>query len=158
LRDTPEDLAILVRKGERRLVLLAGGREVFACRVALGGEPVGPKRREGDRRTPEGSYTVCTRNARSRYRLFLGLSYPGPADAERGLREGAIAPAEHEAILAAAREGRAPPWKTALGGEIGIHGSGSSADWTLGCIALDDADVETLWGLCPLGTPVTIEP
>jgi hypothetical protein len=69
-----------------------------------------------------------------------------------------ITRAEHEAILAAHRERRCPPWKTALGGEVGIHGGGVGRDWTLGCIALENRDVDELWQALPLGTPVLIEP
>jgi murein L,D-transpeptidase YafK len=151
-------VAILIRKAERRLVLYGDDREIFSCRVGLGGAPEGTKTRQGDNRTPEGYYRVCTRNPRSLFHLFLGLSYPNEADARRGLAAGLISKTQHRRILEAIRARRQPPWNTALGGAIGIHGSGSSADWTLGCIALDDPDIELLWALCPMGTPVTIEP
>jgi hypothetical protein len=154
----PRPLSIRVGKSARRLWLSGGGRELFTCRVGLGGAPVGPKLRRGDNRTPEGEYFVCTRNAHSQFHLFLGLRYPNEADAGRGRDSRYITPDAHRRIVAAVRSGRQPPWDTSLGGTVGIHGSGSGWDWTLGCIALDDGDIETLWALCPIGTPVRIEP
>ena len=157
-RHGPGAPSIVVLKRERRLALRLQGRDVWSTRVGLGGSPEGHKRVEGDGRTPEGEYVVCTRNARSRFHLFLGLSYPGAQDAEAGARDGRIDVRERERIEKAVSSGHAPPWDTPLGGEVGIHGHGASRDWTLGCIALEDEDVELLWGLCPLGTPVRILP
>ena len=149
---------ISITKAERRLVLYDGQVEVYSAPVGLGPNPIGHKQRQGDGRTPEGIYRVCTRNDRSRFHLFLGISYPGQPDADRGLRVGLISQTQYDAILAAWASRRRPPWDTRLGGEIGIHGSGASWDWTLGCIALNDPDIEVLWSLCPLGTTVRIEP
>ena len=154
----PGKTAILVTKSARRLALFVDGREVYVARVALGQDPGGHKQREGDRRTPEGDYYICTRNDQSRFHLFLGLSYPGLEDAEAGFRDGRITREERDEIAAAIRGRRQPPWKTPLGGEVGIHGKGAGRDWTLGCVALDDAGIEVLWKHCPLGTPVRIEP
>jgi hypothetical protein len=154
----PARVRLHVRKASRRLTLFGDNREMLTCRIALGNEPVGAKQRQGDGRTPEGDYRVCTRNASSSFHLFLGLDYPNRADARRGLAQGLITPGEHRRILAALNAGRTPPWNTPLGGAIGIHGSGAIGDWTLGCVALDDPDIETLWALCPIGTPVRIDP
>ncbi|MCU0241612.1 MAG: L,D-transpeptidase family protein [Vicinamibacteria bacterium] len=154
----PRSVSILVRKAERQLVLSGDGRVMLKRKVGLGQVPVGHKQRQGDNRTPEGDYIVCLRNANSQFHLFLGLSYPSAADAERGLAAGLITKAQHRRIVRASAAGRQPPWETALGGAVGIHGSGSNWDWTLGCIALDDPDIEVLWALCPVGTPVHIEP
>jgi hypothetical protein len=154
----PRRMRIVVRKAARRLQLFGDGRELLSVRVGLGNRPAGAKARGGDGRTPEGDYFVCTRNAHSRFHLFLGLSYPNKADAERGLRAGLISAVEQRAIVRAIDAGRQPPWGTRLGGTVGIHGSGSNWDWTLGCVALDDEDIETLWGFVPIGTPVRIEP
>ncbi|HYE99590.1 MAG TPA: L,D-transpeptidase [Planctomycetota bacterium] len=150
--------SIEVRKRERRLSVRLDGRVVWSTRVGLGTAPEGRKRAEGDRRTPEGDYFVCTRNAQSRFHLFLGLSYPNTQDAEAGVREGRIGPHDRVRIDHALSSGTAPPWDTPLGGEVGLHGHGASRDWTHGCVALEDEDVELLWGLCPLGTPVRILP
>jgi murein L,D-transpeptidase YafK len=158
LREPPRRVAITIKKAERRLVVTGDGQEIFFCRVGLGGRPVGPKERQGDNRTPEGSYRVCTRNPHSQFHLFLGLDYPNERDAERGLAARLISRAQARRIVSLVRAGRQPPWNTRLGGAVGIHGSGSSVDWTLGCIALDDPDIELLWALCPIGTRVTIDP
>ncbi|MBN2369221.1 MAG: L,D-transpeptidase family protein [Vicinamibacteria bacterium] len=154
----PARARILIRKASRRLTLYGDDREMLVCRIGLGGEPRGAKRRQGDGRTPEGDYRVCTRNAQSQFHLFLGLDYPNRRDAERGLANGMITRAIYRRIVDAHTNGRTPPWNTSLGGAVGIHGSGASWDWTLGCVALDDPDIETLWAFCPAGTSVRIEP
>jgi len=149
---------VVVHKAARTLELFDGDRLVKTYPVALGTNPTDPKRKEGDGCTPEGAYFVCTKNERSRYHLFLGLSYPNAEDAERGLQVGLISRAQHEAIVGALREGKRPPWNTRLGGEIGLHGNGSGSDWTLGCVALSDPDIEELFLLLELGDEVVIEP
>ena len=158
LTAAPEALSILVLKAERRLEVHRGAQVVRTYRIGLGHTPTGTKRRQGDGRTPEGTFYVCVKNPRSRFHLSLGLSYPTPADAARGLREGLVTQAQHDAILAAHRKHVSPPWNTALGGEIFIHGNGSGSDWTLGCIALEDADMDALYALVANGTPVEIRP
>jgi murein L,D-transpeptidase YafK len=147
-----------VFKGDRRLELWAAGKRVKAYQVGLGLNPGGDKVEEGDFRTPEGRFYVCTRNAQSKFHRFLGLSYPNGEAAARGLRDGLITKAQHKAILDALRQGVRPPWDTKLGGQVGVHGHGASSDWTWGCVALEDADIEELWEACPKGTPVDIAP
>lgn len=138
---------------ERRTLILGAGRTVVArYPVGLGSAPVGHKARAGDHRTPEGRYFVCTRNAGSRYHLFLGISYPNVIDA----RAHRLDPALVRRIERAERERGAPPWDTTLGGTVGIHGGGAGVDWTWGCVALDDAAIEELWVACPIGTPIEI--
>lgn len=149
---------IVVIKHERRLDVYDGDRLAACYRIGLGGRPEGHKQREGDNRTPEGQYYVCAKNPHSRFHLSLGLSYPNADDAAAALAGGAIDRATHEAIIEAVRDGRTPPWNTVLGGEVFIHGRGSMTDWTAGCIALDDADIEQLYGAIPVGTPVEIRP
>jgi murein L,D-transpeptidase YafK len=148
---------IVVSKSARRLDLYSDGRVVRAYRVALGKNAVDDKERAGDRRTPEGEFYVCVKNAASKFYLSLGLSYPNREDAERGLRDQLITRAEHNRIVAALDKHLRPPWDTALGGEIFIHGGGTASDWTWGCVALDDADVRELFDAVPLGTKVIIE-
>jgi lipoprotein-anchoring transpeptidase ErfK/SrfK len=63
----------------------------------------------------------------------------------------------NDAIREAQRRGQRPPWDTPLGGTVGIHGNGAGSDWTWGCVALEDGDIEELWEVCPLGTPVVIQ-
>ena len=133
------------------------GREVFRIPVVLGKNP-GDKQREGDMSTPEGEFYICYKNPDSKYHRFLGLSYPNVEDAERGLREGLIARAEHNAICEAMAERRCPPWKTALGGEVGLHGPCPNKTWTHGCIAMSAEQIEVLYQWLKLGDTVTICP
>jgi len=149
---------ILVLKGQRELRVYSADSLLRTYPIALGLNPVPPKARSGDHATPEGPYYVCSKNPRSQFLLALGLSYPGPGDAERGLRARLISRRQYRGILEAARRLSAPPWNTALGGAIFIHGGGSSADWTWGCIALADSDITELYPRIPVGTPVVIQP
>ena len=155
---TIRDPRIIVHKARRELLVFSGPTLLKTYRAALGGNPVPPKAKQGDRATPEGRYVVCRKNPQSRFVLSLGLSYPNAADAERGLTAGLITRPEHRRILESARTGACPPWNTALGGEVFIHGSGSASDWTWGCVALDDDDIRELFPRIPVGTPVVIEP
>lgn len=148
----------VVLKSERALTLYDGGVPVARMHVALGRDATGPKSREGDRRTPEGVYSVCVRNAESKYHLALGLNYPNIADAARGFAEGIIDQSQHDTIVGAIKNGQRPPWDTGMGGEIMIHGGGSNRDWTAGCIALDNDCMDFLWKFAPLGTEVEIKP
>ena len=149
---------IVVRKSARELTLFAGESAVRVYRVGLGFDPEGDKARQGDGRTPEGSFYVCVKNASSRYYLSLGLSYPNKEHAERGLRGGLITRAQHDRIVRALEMRARPPWDTPLGGEVFIHGNGSSRDWTFGCVALEDRDMKELFDAVPKGAPVVIKP
>ena len=136
---------VLVLKGERELRLLAGARTVRAYRVALGPAPAGPKRQLGDGRTPEGVYVLDWRNPGSRFHRSIHISYPGPADRER------------------ARQLGVDP-----GGAIMIHGLPNGKgwigpeharfDWTDGCIAVTDAEMDEIWAMVEDGTPIEILP
>lgn len=136
---------IVVRKSERKLLLLRGERVLRTIDVALGLSPKGAKYREGDFRTPEGSYRLAGRNANSDYYLALKVSYPNPADQQR-----------------AAAEGVAP------GGLIMIHGQPNRPrkpldyyqknDWTNGCIAVSNSDMVDIWLMTPDDTPIQILP
>ena len=148
----------MVLKSERRLTLYAGDKRVREYSVGLGFNPEGDKVQEGDGRTPQGEYYVCAKNPNSRFHLSLGLNYPNEEDAVRGLASGLITRAEYERITAASQQRRQPPWDTALGGEIFIHGHGASRDWTWGCIALHNEDIAELYEAVPVGTSVTIYP
>jgi murein L,D-transpeptidase YafK len=125
-------------------------------RVALGSHPDGNKQKAGDGRTPVGEYKICTRDKRSRHHLFLGLDFPNRKDADRMLGEGLVSERRHQEIYSRVNQGLLPPQDTPLGGGMGIHGGGTSRDWTGGSIALDDDVIEILWGACPNGTPVVI--
>lgn len=153
------DPALRIEKSKRRLTVYSDGVPVKGYRIALGRQPVGDKEQEGDNRTPEGEFYVCSKNSNSAYHLALGLSYPNEEDADRGLESHLITKREHRAITAAIHRMQRPPWSTALGGEIMIHGSGATrGDWTRGCVALDDCDIDELFTAVPLGTPIEIIP
>jgi murein L,D-transpeptidase YafK len=136
---------IVVLKHQHKLMLLSGEQVVRSYDIALGRGGLAPKRRAGDYLTPEGLYTVDARNSASRFHLALHISYPQPADIERAHR-----------------------LRLAPGGDITIHGLGPgfswagpyhrASDWTEGCIAVTDSEIEEIWKLVPVGTPVEIRP
>ncbi len=137
--------SLVLEKSTRRLTLYAGGIAVHTYTVALGQHPVGPKEREGDERTPEGLYYIDSRNPHSRYHLSLHISYPDEKDRAH-----------------AAKLGVAP------GGNIMIHGLPLGEEdigslhllhnWTDGCIALTDEEIEEIWRIVPDGVPIDIRP
>lgn len=136
----PEIELIRIDKSERTMTLYAAGQPVHTITgIQLGDAPEGPKRFEGDERTPEGRYTIDWRNARSAYHLSLHISYPGPADTDF-----------------AASQGRS------AGGMIMIHGQPGGlpgrvpGDWTDGCIAVSNAEIEALWDAVPDGAAIEI--
>jgi murein L,D-transpeptidase YafK len=153
---------IVVSKSQGLLTAYgADGRILKSFPAVVGREASGTKMREGDERTPEGAYTVCFKNPRSRFHLSLGLSYPNTIDAARGLQDGSITQLEYRQIIEAHDAGRVPPWRTALGGEIFIHGGmgeRDERDGTAGCVAISDEAIEELFPQVALGTPVVIEP
>jgi murein L,D-transpeptidase YafK len=136
---------VMIQKSARQLTLMRNGRPLRSYHVSLGSNPKGAKEREGDGRTPEGIYTIDSRNAYSKYHLSLHVSYPNAADRLR------------------ARRLRVSP-----GGAIMIHGTPNRwrglrfvfqhTDWTKGCIAVSDAEIEEIWKLVPNGTVVEIRP
>ncbi len=133
---------LLIDKSDRLLVAYRDGRPIRAYRgLQFGDAPMGHKRFQGDERTPEGLYTIDTRNPRSSFHLSLRISYPNAQDR-------AFAQAY----------GRSP------GGEIFIHGQPTGrpgrmrGDWTDGCIALSNEEIEELWQIVPDGTPIEIRP
>ena len=127
--------------------------------IQLGfGAEGGPKRREGDGRTPEGCYVISSRNPASKFHLALGISYPGPHDAQAALAEGVIGDSDYARICAAPAH---PPWDTPMGGYIMIHGQKSppvDGDWTAGCIAVDNSVMDVLFPLISIGDSVEILP
>jgi murein L,D-transpeptidase YafK len=149
---------IVVYKKDRKLELYSDKTLLRTYRIGLGFNPVADKQREGDGATPEGDFYVFVKNNKSAYYLSLGISYPNVEDAERGLRDGLITKAEHDAIVDAIRKQTAPPQYTKLGGLIYIHGHGAKSDWTWGCVALENDDIKELYDAVSVGTPVTIKP
>jgi tetratricopeptide (TPR) repeat protein len=136
---------ILIEKKERRLTLISKGKVLQTYKIALGGNPNGPKERQGDNKTPEGTYVIDSRNKDSRYHLSLHISYPNDKDKKRAKQLG-VSP----------------------GGDIMIHGikNGFSwagdlhtdIDWTKGCIAVTDEEIEEIDKLAPNGTIVEVRP
>lgn len=136
---------ILIEKRARQLMLLSKGEVIKTYKIALGGNPDGPKERQGDNKTPEGTYVIDSRNRGSCYHLSLHISYPNERDRKRAKKLG-VSP----------------------GGNIMIHGlkkgyswvgdSHSDFDWTRGCIAVTDEEIEEIFKLVPLDTVVEIRP
>lgn len=137
--------SILILKQAHLLELISNGKPIRTYKVALGRGGLAPKEKEGDARTPEGHYIIDSRNPASHYYKALHISYPNAEDRKR-----------------AAAQGISP------GGAIMIHGLpnglgflGSAHrlyDWTLGCVAVTDPEMDEIWNLVPTGTPVEIRP
>ena len=138
---------VVVQKAARKMYLLDKHDQIVReYTVELGFDPDGPKREQGDRRTPEGHYTISARNENSHYYKSLRISYPSARE-----------------IQSARKRGVDP------GGDIFIHGKpngkswmwwkyGKGRDWTNGCIALQDDEISEVWNLVPDGTPIDITP
>ena len=131
--------------------------------IAIGSGGAASLHRAGDATTPLGTYHIAWINRHSRFGIFYGLDYPGASEGERAYAQKLISGAEYDAILAALRHGRLPPQNTALGGHLGIHGIGAgdpavqrSVNWTDGCIALPNAQAQSLSTWVGLGTKVLI--
>ena len=140
---------IVVDKSDRRIGFVRGAAVVGCWAIGLGGAgDEGAKERRGDQRTPEGWYRTSDKPW-SRFYGALAITYPNADDARRGLAAGRITQLQHDALVAAERRGSSPSQSTVLGGDILVHGGGSGSDWTLGCIALDDADLDELRALLP---------
>lgn len=162
-------ISLVIWKSNYTLTLYQGDHPVKTYRAVFGkGFRDGDKRRQGDKRTPEGDFYVCTMNNSKRFYKFMGLSYPSIRHAEYGLQTGMITQDEYHLIRKANEERQQPPWETQLGGAVGIHGgmpempaaplSLSVMNWTEGCIALADSDIDELFSVVTLGTPVRIIP
>lgn len=149
---------IIITKSERKLELFEDGLLVSSYNVVLGSCPVGHKTAEGDGKTPEGEYRIFVKNDKSKYFLSLGISYPAKKDADKAIESALISDEEFGLIKDAFSDLGRPPQKTALGGEIYIHGGGTDGDWTEGCIALDNADMRELFDLVAVSATVTILP
>ena len=149
---------IVVFKSKRRLQLFDGEKLLREYRIALGSKPIGHKYLEGDRATPEADYYISHKNPNSQFYLSLGISYPNINDAQFALSEKRISRSVYNQIVSANQSKISPPQKTALGGDIMIHGNGNASDWTWGCIALDDTDIKELYGVIREQTPIKILP
>lgn len=151
---------IEIWKAQRKMALRQGDTVIKEFRIALGAAPRYGKELQGDMRTPVGRYYVSSRKAESRFHRFLGISYPNADDAERAYQRKLIGAGEWADIFFANLRGDAPPWYTVLGGRIGIHGEGDRArppiDWTEGCVAVSNDEIEFLFERVAVGTPVLI--
>jgi murein L,D-transpeptidase YafK len=136
---------VLVEKAARRLTLLRDGTPLKSYRVALGPAPVGPKEQEGDRRTPEGLYLIDFHKEDSDYHRALHVSYPEQRDIERAAAAGV--PPGCDIMIHGTRNG--------LGWIGAFH---RRSDWTAGCIAVTDFEIEEIWRAVPDGTPIEIRP
>jgi murein L,D-transpeptidase YafK len=141
----PQADHVVVIKGARTLTLMRQGKMIKTYKISLGREPLGHKEKAGDSKTPEGDYLIDGRNPHSKFHLALHISYPSSQDK-----------------MQAERGGRAP------GGAIMIHGRPNwtgwirslyeDRDWTDGCIAVSNAEMDEIWSAVPDGTPVSILP
>lgn len=146
-------------KGQRVMELREGDQVVRKFEVALGFSPANHKRIRGDARTPTGRYHISRKNPASQFHRFLGINYPNTEDAERGYREHAISVREWADLFIANLRYDMPSAGTALGGLVGIHGYGGrmrSGDWTKGCIAVTDEEIDYIYERVSVGTPVII--
>ena len=153
-----ENPHILVKKKERKLQIFDGEKLIKSYTISLGFAPEGDKEIEGDGKTPEGEFYIFTKNPESTFFLSLGVSYPNIEDAERGLKNNLITQEEHDEIVKAINEKAMPPQKTKLGGEIYIHGGGGKADWTAGCMALENEEMQEIFDAIEIGANIKIEP
>jgi len=136
---------IVILKSKRTLYLYQGDKVLKTYQIALGKAPKAPKAQQGDHRTPEGLYFIDAKNSHSQYHLSLHISYPNEQDRVNARKRG-VNP----------------------GGDIMIHGLPDQYaylgalhrqyDWTEGCIAVTNAEIEEIWRLVPVGTPVEIRP
>jgi len=156
---------LLVDTDKKWVQVRQGGRIVAHFkRIALGRNGAGYKQKVGDDITPLGNYKVSHKNKQSHFREFIGINYPSVEDAQRGLRSNYISKKEYTAIIDAHRQDKIPPQNTRLGGLIGIHGLGVGNnkvhrlfDWTHGCIAVSNTQIERLSKWVYIGMPVIIK-
>lgn len=134
---------IVVEKSARKLSVFANGERLKSYQIALGLNPVGAKEEEGDNKTPEGVYKIDSRNPQSNFHLGLHISYPSDADQTRAAEHGVNA--GFDIMIHGIQNGRG--W---IGAFHRLH------DWTAGCIALTDEEMEELWRVTPDGTTVEI--
>jgi len=140
---------MVVQKEARRMGLYSSGQLLGCWEVALAYDyNPGHKQRRGDLRTPEGWYRTSDKPWSDFYGA-IAVHYPGVEDAKRGLDSGLISVEEHAAIVSAISAGKKPPQNTRLGGEILIHGGGGDTDWTLGCVALENEEIDVLRAALP---------
>ncbi len=149
---------VKIEKAKRTMTLEVDGRVVRRFRVGLGFAPELDKVRQGDGRTPEGRFYVAWKNPGSRFHRFFGLSYPMPRHARRAHEAGRIDDELLARVEEAAAKKKKPPQYTKLGGLVGVHGGGGGSDWTLGCIAITDEEIEWLYDVVRVGDTIVVLP
>jgi len=144
---------IIIEKSRRVLGVYGNGVLLKEYGVSLGEQPAGDKEREGDRKTPEGEFYIAEKKKFTVYHNAFLLSYPNLENAKRGLASGLINRREYEAIETAINQCKIPPQNTGLGGDIEFHGGGGikEGDWTWGCAALEDREVDELASFVEVG-------
>lgn len=156
---TPDDY-LVINKAARNISHCNAGSVVATYATGLGFSPTGDKEAEGDGRTPEGVFFVSSRLPNSEfYRAFL-LSYPNSEDATRGVTDGLITADQAAAITSAEDSCGVGPQTTNLGGYIEVHGrhAPSQGDWTWGCAAIEDGDMDALWDTIDVGDTIVVKP
>jgi murein L,D-transpeptidase YafK len=161
-----EKIELVIDRSEHKLIVKKDGSTLRTFKVALGSGGRKAKLQEGDHKTPKGIYHISKIRDSQRFHMFLQLNYPNMKDAGRALKNHVITRKQYQDILDAHSYGKLPPQNTALGGAIGIHGIGHEtkdkleihqiADWTQGCIALRNDEIEELSRFIHIGTTVSI--
>ena len=155
---------LLVDTGKLTLTVMQDDRPRMTLHnIAIGRYGASLEKRRGDNKTPLGRFRITRIQRETNFHRFIGLDYPGVDRAQKGLREGVISQRELQSILGAHRRGKTPPQDTALGGHIGIHGLGQgdpvlheTLNWTRGCVALTDEQVDALLSWARIGMTVEI--
>lgn len=163
--DLLSNVWIRISKRTQTVLVYRGDELIYRFAADLGYNFYSDKERRGSSaepdhwRTPEGEFFVVAKNPRSQFYKALVLNYPNAEDAERGFRDGLISQAEYDAIRNAEEQYAMPPMFTALGGYIELHGDGTGKrnNWTQGCVAIPNTQMDIIWDLVSVGTPVLID-
>jgi len=150
-----EPALLVAHKSARRLMLVEHGRTRACVAVGLGFAPQGHKREEGDGRTPEGWYRTSDKPW-SDFPGAIAIHYPNEDDASLARTDGRLSEIEHQVVKESLAQDLVPPQQTPMGGEVLIHGGGSGQDWTLGCMALEDEDLDRIREALPEGKRVSL--
>lgn len=160
----PSDVWLLVDTGALTLSVMQGESALHTYEnIAIGSNGPTREKRVLDEKTPLGDFKINAIRASDHFHLFMSINYPNMENAQRALENGRISSKEYQAVSAAWRKGVMPPQNTSLGGHLGIHGVGAGSEeihnnvnWTDGCIAVTNEQVEELAGWVRIGTRVTI--
>lgn len=158
-----KSFAVIVDKAAYSLDIIKDGKVTSQYPIELGTNPYDDKQIQGDRCTPEGMFYICKKNPNSQFYKSLGISYPNFEHAEKGLKHGLITKKQAEQIRTAIEKKVIPPQNTLLGNDIYIHGGGTGRaandggqNWTWGCIAVSNKEIDEIYKTIDVRTPVTI--